>query len=74
LNFVNEITDDYIKSYEYKLNLELENREKQDIEDIITSQNSKLKTLDKETETLAIISLKTQDESAYLNNIYFENI
>jgi hypothetical protein len=74
LNFIDEITDDYIKSYENKLALELENKEKQNIEDITTSQTDKLKILDKETKTLATISLKPQDENVYLNNVYFENI
>ncbi|MDR1944802.1 MAG: hypothetical protein LBQ59_01610 [Candidatus Peribacteria bacterium] len=74
LNFINAITDDYIKSYEYELNLEFENKENQNINDMIMSQSGKLKTLDKETKTLAIFSLEPQNESVYLNNVYLENI
>jgi hypothetical protein len=90
LNFINSVTDEYIKSYEDNIKAEEEKQkieeEKQkekekeeisklpDFDNVIKAQDEKLSILTKDTKTIANFSIEPKYDHLYLENVYFENI
>ncbi|MDR2640036.1 MAG: hypothetical protein LBC61_01525 [Candidatus Peribacteria bacterium] len=80
LNFINNVTLEYIKDYESKLKAEQEKEKEetikyQNIDDIITSQNDKLFVLNNNnTKTIASFEIEPKYDHLYLQNVYLENI